>query len=39
MSKGRDRIVYRHEDGQWANKRNNAIKQVQNSGDASEIQE
>jgi uncharacterized protein YdaU (DUF1376 family) len=24
MSKGRDRTVYRRNDGQWANKRNNA---------------
>lgn len=24
MSKGRDRTVYRREDGQWANKRNDA---------------
>ncbi len=26
MSKGRDRIVFRNEDGQWANKRNDADK-------------
>ena len=26
MSKGRDRTVYRREDGQWANKRNDADK-------------
>lgn len=26
MSKGRDRTVYRREDGQWANKRNDASK-------------
>ena len=26
MAKGRDRMVYRREDGQWANKRNDAGK-------------
>lgn len=26
MSKGRDRIVYQRDDGQWANKRNDADK-------------
>ena len=26
MSKGRDRTVYRRDDGQWANKRNDADK-------------
>jgi hypothetical protein len=26
MSKGRDRNVYRREDGQWANKRNDATR-------------
>ena len=26
MSKGRDRTVYRREDGTWANKRNDATK-------------
>lgn len=26
MSKGRDRIVYRRDDGQWVNKRNDANK-------------
>jgi hypothetical protein len=26
MGKGRDRMVYRREDGQWANKRNDAGK-------------